>query len=310
MLSSRAPTATRWRVKRVSTRLASGKQAWVYVDIRFAPPASVAFVGLGNMGRAMARNLLASGIPLMVWNRTASKGDDLVADGALRAETLADAGPAEVVMTMVSDDGALKEALFEGGLLDALRPGSIHVSMSTISVALAEQLSKEHARRGLALVCAPVMGRPDAAAAAKLFILAAGEEAALERCQPLFDAIGQRTFRFGSQPSAASVVKLSVNFLIAALIESLAEATVLVTKHGVDAHALVELLTSTLFGTGVQNLRRHHRRRALSSGRVSCAPRAQRYVARARRGPQRQRADAARRSGTRSPNCRHRPGIR
>ena len=233
--------------KRVSTRLASGSQAWVYVDAHQALQDSVALVGLGSMGHAMARNVLASGSPIAVWNRTASKADDLVSAGATRASSIVDTGVADIVITMVSDDAALKETLFASGLIDALRPGSIHVSMSTISVSLVEQLSSEHERRGSAFVCAPVVGRPDAAAAARLFVLAAGDDAALDRCQPIFDAVGQRTFRLGREPKAAAVVKLSVNFLVAALIESLSEASVLVRKHGVSAHALVDLLTSTLF---------------------------------------------------------------
>lgn len=250
MTDTELANADRYEVasyKRVSTRLASGKQAWVYVDARFAPTESVALIGLGSMGHAMARNLGTAGIPLTVWNRTASKVEDLVAAGAVPASSIAEAGEADLVITMVSDDAALKEVLFAGGLLDALRPGSIHISMSTISVALAEQLSIEHDRRGSMLVCAPVIGRPDAAAAAKLFVLAAGCDSAIDRCQPVFDAVGQRTFRFGPEPKASAVVKLSVNFLIAALIEGLSEASVLVTKHGVSPHALVDLLTSTLF---------------------------------------------------------------
>jgi 3-hydroxyisobutyrate dehydrogenase-like beta-hydroxyacid dehydrogenase len=212
---------------------------------------AVAFVGLGNMGHPMARNLLAAGIPLTIWNRTASKGDDLVAAGATRAASLAHAGECDIVITMVSDDAALEQTLFDGGLIDAMKPGASHVSMSTISVALADRLAKEHDSRGLALVCAPVMGRPDAAAAAKLFILAAGRDAAIDQCGQIFDAMGQRTFRFGNEPRSAVVVKLSVNFLIAALIESLSEASVFVTKQGVSTHALVDLLTSTLFSAPV-----------------------------------------------------------
>jgi 3-hydroxyisobutyrate dehydrogenase-like beta-hydroxyacid dehydrogenase len=187
----------------------------------------------------------------MIGNRTAAKGDDLVAAGAARASSIADAAGCNIVITMVSDDAALKQTLFDGAAIDRMKPGSIHVSMSTISVSLAEELSNEHQRRGQVLLCAPVMGRPDAAAAAKLFVLAAGQETAIDRCQSIFDAMGQRTFRLGSEPKSAVVVKLSVNFLIAALIESLSEASVLVTKHGVPTHALIDLLTSTLFSAPV-----------------------------------------------------------
>jgi 3-hydroxyisobutyrate dehydrogenase-like beta-hydroxyacid dehydrogenase len=203
------------------------------------------------MGHAMARNLLAAGVPVKIWNRTAAKGDDLVAAGAMRASSIADAADCSIVITMVSDDAALKQTLFGGGMIHRMKPDAIHVSMSTISVSLAEELSNEHHARGQVLVCAPVMGRPDAAAAAKLFILAAGQDTAIDRCQPIFDAMGQRTFRLGSEPKSAVVVKLSVNFLIAALIESLSEASVLVTKHGVRPHALVDLLTNTLFSAPV-----------------------------------------------------------
>ncbi len=207
----------------------------------------IGFIGLGNMGRGIAANLIRSGFKLTVWNRTSSRADDLVAAGAARAASVADASRADVVVTMVADDAALEQVAFEGRLVELLPRGAIHVSMSTISVALAERLTAAHAARDTAFVSAPVFGRPEAAAAAKLFIVAAGPGAALDGCQPIFDAIGQRTFRFGDRPQAANVVKLSGNFLIASVIESLGEAFALARKAGVDPNALLELLTSTLF---------------------------------------------------------------
>jgi 3-hydroxyisobutyrate dehydrogenase-like beta-hydroxyacid dehydrogenase len=215
------------------------------------PISHTGFIGLGNMGRAMAASLLRAGFGLTVWNRTASRADELVAAGARRAATIADAGRADVVITMVADDAALEDVVFEERLIDLLPRGGIHVSMSTISVALAERLAKDHAQRDTMFVSAPVFGRPDAAAAAKLFVIAAGPEAALVTCQPLFDAIGQRTFRFGDQPQAANVVKLGGNFLIASVIESLGEVLALARKSGVDPQQYVELLTSTLFAAPV-----------------------------------------------------------
>src|ERR1041384_5456991 len=144
--------------------------------------------GLGAMGHAMARNLLNANFEVNVWNRTASRGDDLVGAGAVRADDMTAVADADLVITMVSDDAALESVVFRERLAELMKPGSIHVSMSTISVAFAERLAAEHAKHGNSLVCAPVMGRPDAAIAAKLFILAAGATGSLDRCQPAFDS--------------------------------------------------------------------------------------------------------------------------
>lgn len=211
----------------------------------------VGFIGLGNMGQPMARNIRKAGFDVVAWNRTRERAEALAADGVRVAAAVADAAAVDVAITMVADDHALESIVFDGQLIDRLPKGAVHMSMSTISVALAERLSQAHAQVGQQFVSAPVFGRPDAAAAAKLFVVAAGAGAALDRCQPLFDAMGQRTFRMGETPSAANVVKLSGNFLIASMIESLAEAIALIRKSGIDAHEYVELLTSTLFAAPV-----------------------------------------------------------
>jgi 3-hydroxyisobutyrate dehydrogenase-like beta-hydroxyacid dehydrogenase len=207
----------------------------------------ISFLGLGNMGHGMAQNLLNAKFDLTVWNRTAARADDLVAAGAKRASSIPDASHVDVVVTMVADDGALEGLVLGDGMIGGLPAGAIHLSMSTISVHLAKRLVAAHAERGSVFVSAPVFGRPEAAAAAKLFIVAAGPDAALDRCQPLFDAMGQRTFRFGSEPAAANVVKISGNFLLAASIECLAEAIALARKEGLDPHRLVDVLTNTAF---------------------------------------------------------------
>jgi 3-hydroxyisobutyrate dehydrogenase-like beta-hydroxyacid dehydrogenase len=199
------------------------------------------------MGSAMAARLVRGGFEVTVWNRTASRADELVAAGAKRATTIAEAARADVVITMVADDGALETVVVDGQLMELLRRGAIHVSMSTVSVALAERLTALHAEHGTSFVSAPVFGRPEAAADGKLFIVAAGPAEAVDICQPLFDAIGQRTFRFGDRPQAANVVKLGGNFLIASVIESLGEVLALARKSGIDPRQLVDLLTSTLF---------------------------------------------------------------
>lgn len=208
----------------------------------------VGFIGLGRMGHNMARNLCKAGHHVTVYNRTRDKAQALASDGATVAESIAAACKGDVVMTMVSDDPALEEMVFaEQGILKSMRTGAIHVSSSTISVALSERLTKVHEAAGQAFASAPVFGRPEAAEAAKLFIVAAGRPAILQKCQPLFDAIGQRSFNLGDRPSKANLVKLSGNFLLAAMLESLGEAFALIRKGGVDPRQYLELLTGTLF---------------------------------------------------------------
>jgi 3-hydroxyisobutyrate dehydrogenase-like beta-hydroxyacid dehydrogenase len=149
---------------------------------------------------------------------------------------------------MLADDTAVTDiALADGGIVGKLRPGAIHISMSTISVGLSQELARAHAKAGQRFVAAPVFGRPDMAAAAKLFIVGAGDPAAVEACQPLFAAMGEKIFSIGTEPAAANIVKLSGNFLIASAIEALGEAIALVGKAGVDRQAFVDLLTSSIF---------------------------------------------------------------
>jgi 3-hydroxyisobutyrate dehydrogenase-like beta-hydroxyacid dehydrogenase len=208
----------------------------------------VGFIGLGQMGQAIALNLVKAGHRVVVYNRTRAKAEALAAQGAQVAESMADACRRPVLITMLADDAAVEGVFFgSGNGLSALGKGAVHISMSTISVALSERLAEAHRTAGQSYVAAPVFGRPEAAAAAKLFVVAAGPEATLAQCQPLFDAIGQRTFVVGDKPSAANLVKLSGNFLLAAVIECLGEAFALTRKGGVDPHLYLEILTSTLF---------------------------------------------------------------
>jgi 3-hydroxyisobutyrate dehydrogenase-like beta-hydroxyacid dehydrogenase len=200
------------------------------------------------MGHAMASNLLKAGHDVTVYNRSPGKALDLAARGARIAGSVAAACGGEAVMTMLADDKAVEQVAFEeGGIAASLAKSAIHVSSSTISVRLADRLTEAHAKAGQRFVSATVFGRPDVAAAGKLFVAAAGAEAALKDCAPLLEAIGQRTVALSSTPSAANLVKLSGNFLAASVIESLGEAMALVGKGGIDLHAYLDLLTSTLF---------------------------------------------------------------
>jgi 3-hydroxyisobutyrate dehydrogenase-like beta-hydroxyacid dehydrogenase len=211
----------------------------------------ISVIGLGNMGHPIAANLLKAKFDLTVWNRTPQRGDDLVAAGAKRAATPADASRADVVITMLADDATVEQVVFEQRLVELLPRGAVHMSMSTISVRLAQRLAAAHAERGSLYVSAPVFGRPEAAAAAKLFVVTAGPESALQRCQPIFAAIGQRTFPFGDRPESANLVKLSGNFLIASTIEMLGEAVALTRKGGINPHAFVDMLTASLFAAPI-----------------------------------------------------------
>ena len=208
----------------------------------------VGFIGLGHMGSGMAANLLRAGHEVMVFNRSADKRRPLLELGAREAATVADACAEGVVITMLADDAALRQiALADGGIVARLRAGGTHVSMSTVSVGLTRELTAAHLQARQSFIAAPVFGRPEMAAAGKLFIVAAGEAEAVKMCQPLLDAMGQRTFQFGTEPQAASLVKLTGNFLLAATIETLGEALALIGKAGIDPAGFVELMTSTLF---------------------------------------------------------------
>lgn len=208
----------------------------------------IGFIGLGNMGSPMAVNLVTSGHTVTAYNRSRDKGDALTAAGGTIADAVADTCRGDAVLTMLANDEAVEEVTFGAqGILATLPAGATHISSSTISVALTDLLTAAHTEAGHRFVSAPVFGRPEAAAAAKLFVIAAGAHDTLEAVTPLLDAVGQRTFVVGEEPRVASLIKLSGNFLVASVIESLGEAMALVGKAGVDKQQYLELLTSTLF---------------------------------------------------------------
>jgi len=209
----------------------------------------IGFIGLGNMGRAMAGNLLKAGYQLQVYNRTVEKAAPLVAQGAkLVACPSQTAEPGGIVLTMLADDQALESTMFgEGSILERLSPNGIHLSMSTLSPATVHRLAKHHSKYQVTYVAAPVFGRPDAAAARKLWVCLAGLQAAKERVHPILGALSQGIFDFGEEPEAANVVKLAGNFLLVAAIEALAEAMALGEKNGIDRTKLAALFGETLF---------------------------------------------------------------
>ncbi|MGH9703421.1 MAG: NAD(P)-dependent oxidoreductase [Candidatus Acidiferrales bacterium] len=214
---------------------------------------TIGFIGLGNMGLGIASSLLRAGHKLRVYNRTASKAAPLVAQGATQVHRLSEvAEPGGTVLTMLSDDLALQETAHRNSdLLKILSPGGVHLSMSTVSPALSRQLAAEHSARMVDFVAAPVFGRPEAAASAKLWVCVAGAAEAKKRVYSILSAVSQGIFDYGEDPGAATVAKVCGNFLIMAAIEALAEAAVLGEKNGVNRKDLFDMLTQSLFACTV-----------------------------------------------------------
>lgn len=210
----------------------------------------IAFIGLGNMGHGMAQNLIKAGYQLTLWNRTRSRADGL---DAKVANTPADAArDAEVTITMLADDQAVESVVFgPEGFLETLPARSTHISMSTISVEVSRRMNQAHSERKHHYLAAPVFGRPAAAEVGKLFIVVAGPDAAVQKCEPLFSVMGQRTFNISTDPIQANIIKLSGNFLIANIIESLGEAIALTSKYGVEPKTFVDFLTNSLFNAPI-----------------------------------------------------------
>lgn len=206
----------------------------------------VGFIGLGRMGQAIAGHLVGEH-DLVVFNRTRSKAEDLEKQGAKVAGTVAEAcAGREVVFTMLTDDNALREVV-HGGMLESLPKGGIHVPMGTHSVTMLGELDKTHRDAGQVLVAAPVLGRPDAAAAGQLNIVPAGPEEAIDKLTPIWEAIGRRTFNAGTNPAGAGAVKLANNMVLGCAIEAMGEAFALTRKFDVDPQVFNDVLTDGLF---------------------------------------------------------------
>ncbi|ASK35951.1 oxidoreductase [Alcanivorax sp. N3-2A] len=203
----------------------------------------IGLIGLGAMGRAMARNLVTAGHTVTAWNRS---GGEL--DGVTMASTPEEAFQGDAVLTMLSDDAAVREVLLDAGVLERAKPGLTHVMTSTISVAFSHQLVALHARAGVDYIAAPVLGRPDVAAKGELNILAGGAPATIKRMRPVFEAIGKRVWAMGESAPAANAAKIACNMMITMAIEAMAEAVVLTEANGVERDHFFELILDTLFG--------------------------------------------------------------
>jgi 3-hydroxyisobutyrate dehydrogenase-like beta-hydroxyacid dehydrogenase len=211
----------------------------------------VGFIGLGDMGAVMAANLVKAGHTVRVWNRSPGPLEALEREGARPVASARQAFAGEAVISMLADDAAVRSVIVEGGLLEQATKNLIHVNMATLSVRFVRELAEWHRTHNVTYIAAPVFGRPEVAQLAKLHIVAAGDPRAIEKVQPLFDAMGQKTWRFGDEPHRANVVKVTGNFMIASVIELLGEATAMAKGHGVTADELIQMLTGTLFGAPV-----------------------------------------------------------
>jgi len=209
----------------------------------------IGFLGLGSMGTPMALRLIAAGHELRVWNRTEGKTEPVIREGAIVAGTPAEAElGTDAVISMLFDDAAHEEVLFgANGLMDAMSPGMLHISCSTISVALSERLTKEHERRGIEFVAAPVFGRPNIAEQGKLWIVAAGKDEAVERARPALEAMSRGISVVGKEPWQAHAVKLGGNFMIGAMIQALADSLAYAEGQGIDPEMFLEAVNSALF---------------------------------------------------------------
>ncbi len=211
----------------------------------------IGFIGTGNMGLPMATNLVRAGFVVRAYNRTQGKALSLATLGVeIAADLNAVAEPGGILVSMISDDLALEEIALSGAI-GRLAPGGVHVSMSTVSPAAARKVAKQHEALGVYYVAAPVFGRPEAAAARKLWICVSGANEARQRVAPLLGALGQQVYDFGDDPGAANVVKLAGNFLIGSALEAMSEALTLAEKNGIDRGRFVELMGQTLFSCPV-----------------------------------------------------------
>jgi 3-hydroxyisobutyrate dehydrogenase-like beta-hydroxyacid dehydrogenase len=214
----------------------------------------IGFIGIGHMGTAMAANLAAAGYRVNAFVRRPHRIEELVPLGLNPTSEMVNIFDSDIVISMLPDDTAVRDVVFGRqdlsvpGLALGLKRGAIHLCMSTISTSMASQVAAEHERRGQGYVAAPVFGNPEAAKARQLFIIAAGATSHVERCQPLFDVLGQKTFAIGTEPWQANLIKLLGNMMTATTLEMLGEVVAVALKRGLDPKSFIDIMTSTMFG--------------------------------------------------------------
>lgn len=207
----------------------------------------IGVVGLGSMGKQIARQLLVSGHEVTVWNRTPKAVDELVAAGAKRAGRVAEALSAEIFISTLFDDEAIRSVLMTDDGLPKANASGVHICMSTVTIAFGRELEAFHSSHALPYVAAPMLGRPDVVRKGALNILAAAPESLLDRVNQPLGCLG-KLWRVGSAPLDAQIAKLAANFMISGALQAMAEATALLQAYGVDAEHFLSIMTDTLFG--------------------------------------------------------------
>jgi len=215
---------------------------------------NVGFIGLGAMGAAMVRNLLGKGVSVTVWNRSRAIVDELAAEGATPAASVDEVFTADIVLSMLAHDQAMRDVLLDSGALAKARKGVVHINLATISTALAAELSVLHAELGLGYVASPVFGRPPVAQAGGLNVLAAGAPEAVATAMPVLELLAAKVWPLGDDPVRATALKLAGNFMIVSAIESMGEAVALGEAYGVEAPELLDMLSSTLFAAPIYKI--------------------------------------------------------
>ena len=206
---------------------------------------NIGFIGLGQMGCGMVSRLIDNGHQLHVWNRTRGVADAYAARGARVAATPDQVLGAPIVISMLADDASVESVWIASGLLPQLPASAVHLNMASVSLRMGQQLDALHRQHGSAYVSAPVFGRPEFAARGELDIIAAGAPEAVARCEPLFKVLGRRWFNVAAEAPKANAVKVARNFLLASIIESVAEAQSLIEKAGVDRRVFFDIITGT-----------------------------------------------------------------
>jgi 3-hydroxyisobutyrate dehydrogenase-like beta-hydroxyacid dehydrogenase len=211
----------------------------------------IGIIGIGNMGRAIAINLLKAKHEVKVWNRSISKIDELISFGAIRVDNPQDAFSGDVLISFLSDDAALNEVFINQKLLEGASKNTIHVNMSTISVAFAQELSRLHQVNGIPYIAAPVFGRTEIAKAGNLNIIAGGDEKLIDKLTPIFEVIGQKTWFVGNDPAKANVVKIAGNYMIAVCIQSMAEISAMAFAYGIQTNDVLNIVNNSIFNIPV-----------------------------------------------------------
>ena len=208
----------------------------------------IAFLGLGNMGTPIARHLVQAGHELTIWNRTRERAEPLAAFGARVAASPVDAvANTEIVFTMLMNDAALRDVLFGQGVLQAIPTGAIHVALSTISVALSDELTAEHHARKQEYLGSPVFGRPNVAEDGKLWTAVAGDIRAVEKAKPLLESFSRGVTVVSEKPSSAHALKLGGNFLITSMIAALSESMIYAEANGIAPGLFAETANNAMF---------------------------------------------------------------